>query len=231
PPMPQAVRRAGLAFARELGVRDGDDLPTTLSLLVEHFRSFEVAREPSFDTGDIYLDLARGGVGVCRHRAYAFVITAQALGIPARYVHNEIHAWVEVLLGPEGYLRIDLGGAPPGADEAAAGDAPRYRPRVPDTLPHPPGYGEAGQQTASVPPPTTPAEQGESGLTIRLEDAPVRVYRGRAIVLRGRITDADGEGVDGLRVEVRLDADAPVSLGATVTRRGGRFEGRFFVPL
>jgi transglutaminase-like putative cysteine protease len=41
------------------------------------------------------LDLARGKRGVCRHRAYAFVIVAQALGIPARFVQNEAHAWVE----------------------------------------------------------------------------------------------------------------------------------------
>ena len=35
------------------------------------------------------VDLALSKKGVCRHRAYAFTITAQGLGIPARMVMNE----------------------------------------------------------------------------------------------------------------------------------------------
>ena len=48
--------------------------------------------------------------GVCRHRAYAFLVTAQSLGIPTRLVENEAHAWVEVHDGTL-WRRIDLGGA------------------------------------------------------------------------------------------------------------------------
>src|SRR5690606_25571579 len=130
PPMPPALRAAGVAFARELGLREGASPAEALGLLVEHFRAFEVGPEPPFDTGDIYLDLARGGVGVCRHRAYAFVITAQALGLSARYVQNEVHAGAEVWAGPEGYLRVDLGGALVGARDEGATSRPRYRPPV-----------------------------------------------------------------------------------------------------
>jgi hypothetical protein len=50
--------------------------------------------------------------GVCRHRAFAFLVTAQALGFRVRAVNNEAHAWVEVFDG-EGFSRIDLGGAAP----------------------------------------------------------------------------------------------------------------------
>jgi hypothetical protein len=48
--------------------------------------------------------------GVCRHRSFAFVVTALALGLPARMVRNEAHAWVEVSDSLK-WHRIDLGGA------------------------------------------------------------------------------------------------------------------------
>jgi hypothetical protein len=47
---------------------------------------------------------------VCRHRAYAFVVTALGMGIASRMVVNEAHAWVEVFDG-SAWRRIDLGGA------------------------------------------------------------------------------------------------------------------------
>src|SRR5690606_18735639 len=59
---------------------------------------------------ELYLYLSLERQGVCRHRAYAFMVTALALGIPTRLVHNEAHAWVEVFGGSH-YHRIDLGGA------------------------------------------------------------------------------------------------------------------------
>ncbi len=142
-PMPPPLRRSAIAFARELGIERGDPLPFALSALVEHFRSFEEGERPPVDSGDIYLDLARGGVGVCRHRAYAFVITAHALGIPARYVQNEAHAWVEVELGEVGFMRIDLGGSAAGFEAHGLRDRPMYRPERPDPLPRPPAYERA----------------------------------------------------------------------------------------
>ena len=72
--------------------------------------------------------------GICRHRAYAFMITALGLGVPARMAMNEAHAWVEVF-DSEIWHRIDLGGA---ADRLEADDAGRPRhvePRDPFTWP------------------------------------------------------------------------------------------------
>src|SRR5262249_54763584 len=59
---------------------------------------------------DLYRDLAVSQKGVCRHRAYAFVLTALSIGLPARFVRNEAHAWVEVFDAYR-WHRIDLGGA------------------------------------------------------------------------------------------------------------------------
>lgn len=142
-PLPDKVQRDALGFARELGLSRGMDSATALTKLVEHFRSFEESKLAPEDTGNILLDLARGKRGVCRHRAYVFVIVAQALGFPARFVQNEAHAWVEVKLPEVGYLRIDLGGAAEGLDPHALKDKPFYRPEVEDPWPRPRAYEES----------------------------------------------------------------------------------------
>lgn len=83
-----------------------------LMRLVDHFRSFKPSEElPQARSGSaLYAELALSQKGVCRHRGYAFVITALGLGLPSRFVRNEAHAWVEVYDG-ELWHRIDLGGA------------------------------------------------------------------------------------------------------------------------
>jgi transglutaminase-like putative cysteine protease len=88
PPLDPELKRRGRTLARELGIQEGADLRTALHALTEHFRAFEESSEPPRDTGDIYADLVRGKKGVCRHRAYGFVVTAHALGIPSRFVQN-----------------------------------------------------------------------------------------------------------------------------------------------
>jgi hypothetical protein len=147
PPLDPELKRRGRALARELGIEDGADLKTALHALTEHFRAFEESSEPPRDTGDIYSDLVRGKKGVCRHRAYGFVVTAHALGIPARFVQNEAHSFVEVRLpGKLGFRRIDLGGAAQGLNAHTDGDAPVYRAKEPDTLPRPAAYEESYSQ-------------------------------------------------------------------------------------
>ncbi len=142
-PLPESVARAGLTFAHELGLSRGMPVDVALRALVEHFRSFEESREPPRDTGNIYLDLARGRRGVCRHRVYGFVITAQALGIPSRFVQNEAHAWAELKLPEIGWLRLDLGGAARGLEAHASGGRPAYQPALPDPWPRPRAYEES----------------------------------------------------------------------------------------
>jgi hypothetical protein len=141
PVLPERVERDALTFAHEIGLSRGQRFDIVLRRLAEHFRAFEESEEPPTDTGHIFLDLARGMRGVCRHRAYAFVIVAMALGIPARFVSNEAHAWVEVHM-PErrGWLRIDLGGSARGLVEHDATHGPAYTPDVRDLLPQPAAF-------------------------------------------------------------------------------------------
>ncbi|MEO0326134.1 MAG: transglutaminase domain-containing protein, partial [Myxococcota bacterium] len=145
-PMEPGVRRDALLFARELGLGPESTLRGALETLTDHFRAFREASGTLAERASIYLDLARSMRGVCRHRVYAFVITAQALGIPARFAQNEAHAWAEVKLAGVGWMRIDLGGAANGLDARNAADRPVYRSRVPDPLPQPAAYRESYSQ-------------------------------------------------------------------------------------
>ncbi len=142
-PLPAEVERSALTFARELGITRGMPLDVALRALVDHFRSFEESKTPPRDTGNIYLDLARGRRGVCRHRVYGFVITALALGIPSRFVQNEAHAWAELKLPELGWLRLDLGGAARGLEAHALGDRPSYQAQVVDPWPRPRAYEDS----------------------------------------------------------------------------------------
>lgn len=151
PEMPASVMRRATTFANELGLHRGMAYRTIIETLVRHFRSFEESDRPPPNSGDIYLDLARGMKGVCRHRAYGFVITAQALGIPARFLENEAHAWAEIRLpGELGWMRVDLGGAANGLTAHNAQNAPRYQPRLPDMLPRPQSYAHANGEPSNI---------------------------------------------------------------------------------
>ncbi len=117
-----------------------------LTKLVEYHRSFEASDDPPRGRRDIYLDLSLSKKGVCRHRAFAFVISALGLRIPARMVTNEAHAWVEVHDGTL-WHRIDLGGAAANFEtNTSAQDQPLHTP-PPDPFAWPPG-ASAGEESA-----------------------------------------------------------------------------------
>jgi hypothetical protein len=68
------------------------------------------------------------------------MITANALGIPARYVQNEAHAFVEVWFPTRGWQRIDLGGAALHMNVTGADNKTLHRPRAEDPFHKPPEY-------------------------------------------------------------------------------------------
>ncbi|MEM9071081.1 MAG: transglutaminase domain-containing protein [Myxococcota bacterium] len=269
--LPDRVREDALTFAREIGLDEGSSLRDVLEKLTLHFRAFVESREPPEATGNIFLDLARGGKGVCRHRAYAFVITAQALGVPTRFVQNEAHAWVEAKIADLGWMRIDLGGAASALEARGGEDRPVYEPAEPDPLPRPrvfrDGYSQLegevrglrqgngnGASLANFPM-TAPSDEGAAStgtepapvsleallddeaapevarpLRLRLDRRRHDVFRGRTLQVTGSATDPDGEGAEGLRVEVLLRDRTERLLGVTVTREGGAFQAAVGVP-
>jgi hypothetical protein len=198
PPLHPSIRRRALHFAAQLGITPKSDLRSALDALTQHFRAFVESASPPEDTGDLYLDLVRGSKGLCRHRAYGFVVTAHALGIPARFVQNEAHSWVEVKLPGSGFLRIDLGGAAHGLTAHSMHERPSYLPAQPDTLPRPESYRESYAR-AEVPKPSVPASDSNSLAGRWLHERttarePGRDDRQSAIGVTERVTSAASAG-------------------------------------
>ncbi|MDP6944172.1 MAG: transglutaminase domain-containing protein [Myxococcota bacterium] len=151
PKLPAAMQRAADVVAARIGLSTQQDYRTLLRKLVRHFRSFEPGTPPP-DSGDVYRDLALGKRGICRHRAYAFVITAHGLGLPARYVFNEAHVFVEVWIPGDtpGWLRVDLGGGAERLVVAGADDKLRHTPVESDPFDRPAPYARQNRSGPSA---------------------------------------------------------------------------------
>jgi transglutaminase superfamily protein len=139
PVLPDRVRRTAHQVLDRLGVDATMDLGVVFNRLVGYFRAFQ-AKPIHASSSDIYLDLCFSQAGVCRHRAFAFMITAGALGIPTRFVENEAHAFVEVWFPDRRWQRIDLGGAALRMEVTGASDKVLHRPRADDPFEKPPEY-------------------------------------------------------------------------------------------
>ena len=124
--LPPNIQRDAELVAKQIGV-PRDTRRATIEALVDYFRGFTESSDPLPKERNVYLALALSRKGVCRHRAYAFMVTALGIGIPTRVVMNEAHAWVEVWDGPI-WKRIDLGGAGTILDESVEPQAPTYAP-------------------------------------------------------------------------------------------------------
>jgi hypothetical protein len=127
PALPPNVAEAARTVAKAIGVSRSMPPGEVVRTMVAYFRSFVPSDEPPRGHGDVYLDLALSQKGVCRHRAFAFLVTALGMGIPARMVMNEAHAWVEVR-GLAMWQRIDLGGAAGQIDAGSTEDRPAHAP-------------------------------------------------------------------------------------------------------
>ncbi|HEY6081691.1 MAG TPA: transglutaminase domain-containing protein [Polyangiaceae bacterium] len=148
PPLPPAVGRAASEVAEQLGVSRRLSPKQATTALVAYFRGFapSEAAPRALRGAQLYQELALSRKGVCRHRAYAFVVTALGLGMPARMVRNEAHAWVEVYDGVR-FHRIDLGGAA-GRMELDPSTADHLHRPPPDAFAWPEG-SESGQNMLS----------------------------------------------------------------------------------
>jgi transglutaminase-like putative cysteine protease len=141
PQVPDAVaRQARRTLAMpELAIDANSDLHVAFNKLVRFFRAFQAKTLPS-TSGNLYRDLCDSKAGVCRHRAFAFTVTANTLGIPTRFVENEAHAFVEVWFPGRNWQRIDLGGAALRMEVTGADNKTLHRPRADDPFEKPPQY-------------------------------------------------------------------------------------------
>ena len=138
-PIPASLRADAQHMLDKLAIDPDTDLNIAFNKLVGYFRAFQ-AGEIRGASGDIYRDLCDSQAGVCRHRSFAFMITANALGIPTRFVSNEAHAFVEVWFPERNWQRIDLGGAALRMEVQGAHDKVLHKPRSEDPFAKPPEY-------------------------------------------------------------------------------------------
>lgn len=141
PSLPASVLAAARRTHQTLAIDPDTEINVAFNALVRWFRGFSAKQMPP-STGDIYRDLCDSQAGVCRHRAFAFMITANALGIPTRYVSNEAHAFVEVWFPGRKWQRIDLGGAALRMDVTGADNKTLHRPRADDPFAKPQQYSQ-----------------------------------------------------------------------------------------
>ena len=165
PLLPPALRDVARDVLHVLGLSQSVPPRDALNTLVAHFRAFAPSEDlpRSRLPAELYRELALSKKGVCRHRAFAFAISAIALGLPARLVRNEAHAWVEVGDGAI-WHRIDLGGA---AGRFELDSSSRTQPHVPpeDPFVWPPGTQSTALSvgsSASAPRPGLPANPGST---------------------------------------------------------------------
>lgn len=156
PVVPELVHSALAEVLRRAGVDPGASLAEGIGGLTGYFRAFRDGDLPGHLDGQLYRSLALGGVGACRHRAYAFVLTMHGVGVNARFVGNEAHAWAEVAVPGAGWSRVDLGGWDVPLRTESASEREAFVPANPDPLPRPPGYG---QLYSSTPSPTRANQQ------------------------------------------------------------------------
>jgi Transglutaminase-like superfamily len=167
PPLPPAVKAVALDVAQGIGVSQRQTPRQVTAALVAYFRGFSPSEATPKSTrgAQLYQELSLSRKGVCRHRAYAFTVTALGLGIPTRMVRNEAHAWVEVYDGVR-FHRIDLGGAA-GRMELEPRAADHLHRPPPDSFQWPEG-AESGQAMLSqtlegdTPPGSGPAASAPS---------------------------------------------------------------------
>lgn len=223
--------------ARAVGVSRAMRPREAVRKMVEYFRSFAPSEDPPKERNEIYLDLALSKKGVCRHRSFAFLVTALHLGIPTRMVVNEAHAWVEVFDGSL-WHRIDLGGAALNMDQETDPARPPYvPPQDPYAWPEqrdsgqdlaersraqqqsqqgPGGTGNGASSASSAAPPPPPpsaapsanAPDSPAGQTdIAVSEIDRDLRRGLPLRVSGQVTSDAGPCAH-IRVDVILRSDA-----------------------
>ena len=150
PALPPSARASAREVLNAVGISQAQAPAEAVRTLVNYFRTFSPSDDaPRASSGSaLYSELALSKKGVCRHRAYAFVVTALALGIPARLVRNEAHAWVEVSDGFS-WHRVDLGGAASRLDYEQHSSEHQHQPPA-DPYQWPPGSEAAESLTAQA---------------------------------------------------------------------------------
>lgn len=215
PRLPPGLSAATQSVLSEIGVSRSQSPRAAAVALVSYFRSFAPSEQrPTSSGADLYKDLSLSKKGVCRHRSYAFTITAIAAGIPARMVRNEAHAWVEVFDGSL-WHRVDLGGA---AGELQVDSDPNVPTHTPPRDPYSwPPNSESGAEMADRAASSGAQPGGAGSSAVAASSA---LPDPGALPLGPGASDAGIEGRPASDIEFSLPSSGPVHRGATLRVTG-----------
>ena len=219
PVVPAKLQQDAQLVLARAGVQDTGNVKQVVDGLSAYFRSFtEGDIPPPTEVESLYLALALGEHGCCRHRAFAFMVTAQSVGIPTRVVVNEAHAFVEVATPDGHWHQVNLGGCG------------TYR--VNNPLNSQPLFDQAEDPRHEANP-----EEGQTLDRVvtftNITDSPARITKGLTYYVNGTVQGSDGRGVPGARIDVYLNQTktSPGKLtGAGTTGSDGRFSVLARVP-
>lgn len=253
--LPAAVRPSAEVVAKKIGVARTMRPAEIVPKLVAYFRDFTDTEGALPASNNIYLDLALSQKGVCRHRAFAFMITALYLGIPTRVVTNEAHAWVEVYDGTL-FRRIDLGGAGRMLTDALSTNTRYTPPRDSFAWPEKATRGEdlaprpASPLASAIPASSLPHSPPEASVSadlhsenaestnklpasrVEISRADATARRHQAVLIEGSVASANGPMCAHLSVDLFLKRPhgGQILLGSTATNERGTFSASLVVP-
>ncbi len=202
--------------------RESHQPQEALSRLVEYHRSFAFEAAPDIEAGDEYRQISLRQVGVCRHRALTFMISARELGFESRYVFNEAHAFVEVNWPGQGWRRIDLGGAADALNYGGSAGGTIHDGHEDQGFPRPESYEEEMAGMRGDAGADREAEQSEGELSevdemLSAEELPPEVSDeveseiasdGQESVRAAEVTRAEGELFRGRKIYVAGNVEA-----------------------
>ncbi|MBN2065705.1 MAG: DUF4129 domain-containing protein [Candidatus Thermoplasmatota archaeon] len=190
---PSSVVASAELIIDELGLTGETNLQTIVNTLYSYFSSFTEGEIPSeAEEPDIYLAMARAKHGACYVRSFACFVTANALGLPTRLVVNECHAFVELYIPTNGWMRMDLGGL----GECRVCNPEGYDPFTNSTGPQG-NQSQPGNGNGTV----TPGGDRIPTITT-ITDVSSSAYKSGSFTVEGSVTDEEGTGVLGMPIEI-----------------------------
>lgn len=180
PTLDGGAQAVGLGIAQLAGAVDrpyGD----AVRAVAQFARGFGVGPLPDRDAvADDLQAVADARVGCARHRAEVFVLGVQALGIPARLVLNEAHAFAEAFVPKSGWHLVDVGACGQVEVRPVAGHAEVM---AHQDLPYAHGDEPASQADADAPAAST---------TIAITEVPTTLRRNTDFTIAGQAASPNG---------------------------------------
>ncbi len=219
PPLPQELEGKAGPVLEAMNLTGERNLRTLLRTMQSYFLDFGEGSIPGEDEyRDKYHAIALGENGCCRHRAFAFHVTATSLGIPTRVIANEAHAYTEAWVPTVGWLQLNLGGC---GSYDTEGDEGQQR------------YIDDADDPTRDPPREDPPEEMVP-TTTTFTRTPETIRKGEPFTVEGEVrTRESGAGVGDVVVDVFLNETKSIPgylAGRSRTSSDGSFRVTGEVP-